>query len=295
MKRTLLLSILVLALPAMACTITLPTPPQVNTGPTETFPVSVDEPTGATAASPVKVTLHMGAGKLNLQGGADGQLAQGEIQYNVPTWKPAVTVDSDHVLIEQTMPQDQGPSVLFRGKDNEIINTWDLKLGPTPMDLKINAGAYTGNLNLSDLHLRGLTINDGASDSQVTFDSANPEVLDLFTYETGASTVKLSGLGYANFKEMNFKGGVGDYQLDFAGALQRDATVTVDAGMSTLRLAIPSGTKATVAISGGMKGVKTEGTWTAHEDNYTTTGTSPYTLTIKINIGLGSLTLVTDK
>jgi hypothetical protein len=163
------------------------------------------------------------------------------------------------------------------------------------MDLNINAGAYTGNVNLSELHLRNLTISDGASDSQVTFESANPEVLDVFTYETGASSVKLTGLGYANFKELNFKGGVGDYKLDFAGALQRDATVNIDAGMSTLRLSIPSDTKATVAISGGMKGVKTEGTWTAHEDNYTTTGTSEFTLTIKINIGLGSLTLVTDK
>jgi hypothetical protein len=294
MKRTLLLSLVVLALPTLACTVTLPTPPQVNTGPTESFAVSVPEPTGATAAAPVKVTLHMGAGKLNLQSGADG-LAQGEIDYNVPAWKPVISTSPDRLLIEQTMPQDQGPSVLFRGKDNEIVNTWDLKLGQAPMDLNINAGAYTGAVNLSELHLRNLTISDGASDSQVTFESANPEVLDVFTYETGASSVKLTGLGYANFKELNFKGGVGDYKLDFAGALQRDATVNIDAGMSTLRLSIPSNTKATVEISGGMKGVKTEGTWTAHEDTYTTTGTSEFTLTIKINIGLGSLTLVTDK
>jgi hypothetical protein len=294
MKRALLLSLLVLALPTLACTVTLPTPPQVATGPTETFAVSVPESASATADAPVKVTLHMGAGELKLEGGADG-LAQGAIDYNVPAWKPAITSSPDRLLIEQTMPQDQAPSVLFRGKDNEIVNTWDLKLGQSPMNLNINAGAYTGNMNLSGLHLRNLTISDGASDSQVTFESANPEVLDVFTYETGASSVKLTGLGYANFKELNFKGGVGDYKLDFAGALQRNATVNIDAGMSTLRLSIPSGTQAKVEISGGMKGVKTEGTWTAHEDTYTTAGASDYTLSIKINIGLGSLTLVTDK
>jgi hypothetical protein len=294
MKRNLLLVLLVLALPSLACTITLPTPAQVTTGPTETLAVNVPAPTGASADTPVKVTLHMGAGTLKLQSGAEG-LAQGEIDYNVPAWKPVVTPGTDRLLIEQTLPQNQAPSILFPGKDNEIVNTWDLKLGQAPMNLDINAGAYKATADLSGLHLRNLTISDGASDSQVTFTSANPEVMDLFTYQTGASAVKLDGLGYANFKEMNFKGGVGDYQLDFAGALQRDAAVNIDAGMSTLRLSIPSDTKAVVAISGGMKGVKTEGTWTAHEDTYTTTGTSPYTLTIKINIGLGSLTLVTDK
>ena len=294
MKRTLWLSLLGLALPLLACTITIPAPAQLTTGPTVTLPVSVPAPKGATADTPVKVMLHMGAGELKLQGNADG-LAQGEITYNVPDWKPGITTDDDRLLIEQAQFSGQAPNFRLPGNNSDIINTWDLKLGPAPMTLNINAGAYTGNLNLSGLHLRQLAISDGASDSQVTFEAANPEIMDTFTYQTGASTVKLTGLGYANFKELNFKGGVGDYTMDFAGTLQRNATVTVDAGMSTLRLSIPSTTKATVEISGGMKGVKTEGTWTAHEDTYTTTGVSEYTLTIKVNIGLGSLTLITDK
>lgn len=294
MKHTLLLSLLVLALPTLACTITVPSPAQVTTGPTETLSVSVPAPAGATAADPLKVTLRMGAGTLKLQSGADG-LAQGTIDYNVPAWKPTVTTDDNRLLIEQNLPQDQGPSYFLSGKDNSIVNTWDLKLGPTPMNLNIEAGAYKGDLDLSGLHLINLAVSDGASDSQLTFTEANPEVMEVFTYDTGASAVKLSGLGYANFKELNFKGGVGDYKLDFAGDLQHDATVNIDAGMSTLRLAIPSGTKSQVEISAGMKNVKTEGTWTAHDDTYLTAGTSDYTLTIKINIGLGSLTLVTDK
>ncbi len=294
MKRNLLISLLVLALPLMACTITLPTPAQVTTGATERLAVNVPVPAGATADSPVKVTIHMGAGTLKLQGGADG-LAQGEIDYNVAAWKPTITTGPDRLLIEQTIPAYQGPSVLFPGKDTELVNTWDLKLGQAPMDLDIAAGAYTATSNLSGLHLRNLTITDGASDSEVTFESANPEVMDDFTYQTGASSVKLTGLGYANFKEMNFKAGVGDYKLDFAGPQQRDADVTIDAGMSTLSLTIPSNTKATVEISGGLKSVETEGTWTVHEDAYSTTGTSDYTLTIKVNIGLGNLTLITNK
>ena len=293
MKRALLLIIIMLTLPSLACSITLPTPPQVTTGPTQTVAISEPLPSSATADNPVNVELRMGAGELKLVGGADG-LAEGDIEYNVPDWKPTVTNTDGKLIIEQGPSKDHTTS-WFPGKDNEIVNNWDLKLGNAPMNLTVSAGAYQGTLDLSGLPLRGLAVNDGVSDSEVTFDEANPQVMDKLTYSTGASSVKLNGLGYANFKKMTFKGGAGDYKLNFAGELQQDATVEVSAGMSSIRIEIPSGMKATVEVSGGMKSVTTEGTWTTHTNSYETTGDSKYALTITVDIGMGSLTLVSDK
>jgi hypothetical protein len=293
MKRAVLLTIIILALPAMACSVSLPTPPTVKTGPTETLAVNEPLPTDVTADKPLKVTLRLGAGELKLAGGADG-LVDGDIQYNVPEWKPIVTNQDGRLTIEQGQPQDKTPA-WFPGKNSEIVNTWDLKLGATPMDLSLMAGAYKGVADLSGLHLRDLAISDGVSDSEVAFNSANPEVMDSFTYDTGASSVRLSGLGYANFKQMVFKGGAGDYKLNFDGDLQQDASVQVNAGMSSIRLEIPAATKARVLVSGGVKSVTTDGTWTTHGDSYETTGTSTYTLTINVDIGMGSLTLVSGK
>jgi hypothetical protein len=290
MKHTLLIIMAMLALPSLACTITLPTPPQLTTGPTQTFTVSEALPGDASADKPVKVELRMGAGELTLQSGADG-LAEGEIEYNVPEWKPTVTSSEGKLIIEQGPSQNQNLS-WFPGKDNEIINNWDLELGNAPMNLSISAGAYKGTLDLSGLHLRNLAISDGASDTEVTFDEANPEVMDKFTYTTGASSVKLNGLGYANFKDLTFKGGAGDYRLNFDGELQQDAAVEISAGMSSIRIEIPSGMNAKVVVSGGMKSVTTVGTWTAHTDTYETSADAKYTLTITVDIGLGSLTLV---
>ncbi len=289
MKRTLLIALALLVLPSLACTITLPAPAQLTTGPTQTFTVSEPLPADATADNPVKVELRMGAGELTLEGGADG-LASGEVEYNVPEWKPTVTSEAGKLIIEQG-PQDHGLA-WFPGKDNSIVNNWDLKLGSAPMDLTVSAGAYKGTLDLSGLHLRQLAISDGAADSEVTFDETNPEVMDKFTYSTGASSVRLSGLGYANFKDLTFKGGAGDYKLNFDGELQQDATVSISAGMSTIRIEIPEGMNAKVVVSGGMKSVTTEGTWTAHTDTYETGADAKYTLTITVDIGLGSLTLV---
>ncbi len=292
MKRTFLLLIAVLILPSLACSITLPTPPQVQTGPTQIFTVSAAQP-DLSADKAVDVSVRMGAGELKLQGGADG-LAEGDIEYNVADWKPTVTQEDGKLIIEQGHSSDN-LTVWLPNKDNQIVNRWDLKLGAAPMNLTLTAGAYNGALDLSGLHLRNLTINDGASDSEVTFDAANPETMDKFTYETGASTIRLNGLGYANFKQFNFKGGAGDYKLDFAGELKQDATVVISAGMSSIQLTIPASTPATVEVAGGIKNVKTEGTWTANEDTYQTTATSGHTLTIKVEIGMGTLTLVSKK
>ena len=113
-------------------------------------------------------------------------------------------------------------------------------------------------------------------------------------YQAGASAVRLNGLGYANFEQMDFKGGVGDYRLDFAGALRRNAVVNIETGMSSMRLDIPSGMKAKVVVNGGMKNVKTEGTWSVDGKTYETGNAADYTLTVQVTMGLGELTLVSN-
>jgi hypothetical protein len=293
MKRAVLTIIMALALPSLACSVTLPTPPQTTTGPTQTLSISEPLPQGISADKPVEVTLRLGAGELKLNGGADG-LAEGTIQYNVPSWKPTVTDQDGRLIIEQGPTQGKLPAWI-PGQSNDIVNTWDLKLGNAPMNLTIAAGAYKGQTDLSGLHLRSLAITDGASDSQVTFTAPNPEVMDSLTYETGASAVRLNGLGYANFKTMVFKGGAGDYRLNFDGDLKQSADVQVSTGMSSMRLEFPAATKAKVLVAGGIKNVSTDGTWTTHGDSYETTADSAYTLTVSIDIGMGSLTLVSAK
>ena len=53
------------------------------------------------------------------------------------------------------------------------------------MELLINAGAYSGRLELGGLSLERLEINDGASDVRVEFSQANHTEMSLFRYTTG--------------------------------------------------------------------------------------------------------------
>jgi hypothetical protein len=114
-----------------------------------------------------------------------------------------------------------------------------------------------------------------------------------FTYDTGASKTELKGLANANFRQMNFSSGAGDYTLSFDGDLQRDASVTIDSGVSTMNIIVPEGVNAKVTFEGGLTTVNKDGGWDQNGTVYTLSGSGPI-LTIKVKMGMGTLNLKTE-
>ncbi len=257
-----------------------------GTGPTQT--VDIDEPLGAAAVTDVNIS--MGAGKLNIQPGASG-LVSGVITYNVEPWKPVITRTDSSLAIKQ------GTTKGISGVSTDVINDWRLTLGSAPMRLAITAGAYQGTYELGGLSLQRLSIKDGASKTRVSFASPNPTQMESLVYETGASSVTLTGLADANFKKLQFKGGAGSFTLDFSGQLRTSASATVDTGVSTVHISVPSGTAARVVLKGKLTEVNPEGNWTRNDKSYATaaavTGNGKL-LTITVSMDLGSLTLTAD-
>jgi hypothetical protein len=287
MSRVLATAFSALVIASLACSFNLNVPDigQVETGPEQT--VTVAEP-APEAAEVVDVELEMGAGELDLSAGASG-LLEGEIRYNVADWEPTITNTGDTLTVSQGDRDDDGITL----PSDDIVNSWTLQLGEVPMNLSVSAGTYEGTMELGGVPLRRLEIRDGASSTQVNFASLNPEEMDRLVYETGASSVTLTGLANANFEEMEFRGGAGEYALDFSGDLQREASVRVAAGLGAVRITVPAGTSARVEVSGGLNAVDTQGTWNVSGDVYETTGSGPL-LTIEVEMGAGSLTLVSQ-
>lgn len=284
MQRSLLAVLAALTAASLACSVNLNIP-RIQTGPEQTLSVVEAAPANTEV---VDVNLNLGFGTLDLTGGASDLLA-GEIRYNVADWKPTITNTGDTLTISQGDVPDNN---LGLPGDN-VVNAWTLQLGDVPVNLALNAGTYEADLALGGVPLRGLEIHDGAADTTVTFDTLNPEHMDKLVYETGASSVTLTGLANANFDEMSFNGGAGDYELDFSGDLQGDSSVKVVAGLSSLRLSVPAGSNARIVVDGGLNDVNTQGSWTANGDTYETTGSGPL-LTIEVEMGAGSLTLVSQ-
>jgi hypothetical protein len=114
--------------------------------------------------------------------------------------------------------------------------------------------------------------------------------MDTLRYDTGASRASLSGLANANFQEMDFRSGAGEYRLDFSGQLQQDADVSIKSGLSSIVIVVPEGTPANVRFEGGLTNVELNGAWRGSGSVYSLPGEGPE-LNITVEMGAGNLEL----
>lgn len=284
-KNHLLAAFLVFALVTMACGVNFNLPvTEVKTGPKQTDEISVPVPD---TKSTIDLTLSFGAGEISVQPAAQEVLVSGTATYNVPDFKPIIESSGSQVEIKQGNLEING----FPNFEKNIKNEWDLKINPaTPLNLNVRAGAYSGKYEFGGLSLENLDITDGASDVNVNFNEPNPSDMKKFSYNTGASTVTMEGLGNANFETMVFKGGAGSYRLAFDGEIKQDAVVSIESGISTVTIVIPTGVPAQVTFEGGLSSVQTFGEWTQSGESYSMEGTGAK-LTIIVKMGAGTLEL----
>ena len=288
-RKMIFLAILILALASLACSVNINLPDwQVVTGPTETENISV--PLLPDTQAIPDVTLKFAAGTLSLQPGAEGALVAGTATYNVTDLKPTVSTENGNVLIETGNFDMKGLPKL----NQDVINNWELKLGASPMRLVINAGAYQGDYELGGLSLERLQIEDGASQVDVSFSTPNLAQMSSLQYSTGASQVSLKGLANANTTDMTFRGGAGEYTLDFSGELRNNMDVNIESGVSSVTIIVPEGVSAQVISDSGFTTVSTSGSWKQNGNTYQLTG-SGNTITINVKIGAGSLNLDTSR
>ena len=280
MNVKIIIAILILALASMACGFSYTLPERPKAGPEVEESITVEDP----KSDETRLTLSFGAGKLILSPGAKN-LVEGTAVYNVQDLKPTIQKNGSSIEIRQG---DFKSLPIFKDMENE----WNFKLGDTPLDLTVNAGAYEGDLELGGLALKSLTVQDGASHVNVSFLEPNQTEMSLLRYETGASDVKLAGLANANFSTLTFSGGAGDYTLDFSGELQRDAVVEIEAGLGNVSLVVPEDVDAIVTVEGAALNVTHSSGWAQNGQKYTQNGSSP-TLTVVVKMSAGNL-VITD-
>lgn len=280
MLLRLLTIILSLAMASMACGFQLDLPQIPTAGPAVTEQVNVPVPSGS--GTPM-LSLGFGAGELYLNPGGEG-LVSGTATYNIEALKPNVSVNGSVVKISQGNTQG------FNAMPQDLKNTWDFKLGSSPMDLQIDAGAYKARFELGGLALTGVTVKDGASDVRLSFSEPNLTEMGILRYETGASNVIVEGIGNASPSSLVFKCGAGNYTLDFSGQLQRNLVGHVEAGLGNVTIVIPSGVPAQVTVESGLSNISAGSGWQVNGDTYIQEGSGP-AITIIVDIGAGNLTL----
>jgi CubicO group peptidase (beta-lactamase class C family) len=157
-------------------------------------------------AESVRVEINLGAGELEVAGGAQ-KLLEADFAYNVAELKPEVEYTDGTLVVQQ--PDVEGGIAPFRDLD-DYRNEWNLRLyDDVPMDLIVNVGAGTSDLQLTGLSLTTLGINMGA----------------------GESTVDLSG-DWASDLDVTINGGAGTLTVRLPGNV--GARVKVEAGLGKI-------------------------------------------------------------
>lgn len=277
-------AVLIIILAATSCVSAKLPVTQIKTGPTQTVDLQVPMPGGTSTG--VELNLEFMAGELKLSPGANGYLASGTATYNAVDFEPKIETNGPSQTLRSGVMEIKGLPKF----NDDLKNVWDLQLADTPMSLNIKAGAYTGNWELGGLSLENLSISEGGSDLRGAFSKPNNVEMSTFTFSTGGSKTELKGLANANFEQMIFNSGAGDYTLNFDGKLQRDAKVTIETGASSVNIIIPKGVPSQVTFEGGLTGIKMDGDWSQNGNIYTLSGSGP-TISIIVKMGVGSLNL----
>lgn len=243
-------------------------------------------------AESAEVVLRFGAANFHLNSGAT-ELLKGEVTYNVGQLEPETEYSTSAGKARVEISPRRGTEI--RGLPTERVrNDWEVWLTKEiPLSLRIEAGAFSGEFDLSGLRLVNLEMRTGAARSTVSFEEPNPQELEKIEIETGASEFDILGLGYANFEEMTFKSSLGRYTLDFTGPLNRSAEVRIETGISQVTIIVPESTGTKVILEEGVSDTDIYGFRRLGEKEYVNDAfqEAENTLVIKVRMGLGSLTL----
>lgn len=216
-------------------------------------------------AASVRVKIDMGAGELDVAGGA-AELLEANFTYNVAELKPEVDY-SGGTLTVRTPDVDTGIGSLWDA--DEYRYEWDLRLNDdVPMELQVSVGAGRTNLKLGSLSLTELDVAGGAG-----------EVL-----------VDLSGS--ASLTRLDIGSGAGALTVNLTGTWQNDLEASIGGGVGKRILILPRDTGVRVKVAVGVGDVDAAGL-TKEGEYYTNDayGQSEVTLYIEVGGGVGGTEL----
>ena len=182
----------------------------------------------------LNVYVEYGAGTLRLVPAEQPFLYQVETRYDADRFTPITDYDAASGRLKVGI---EGRGKVRKVKDGGRLA---LALAPdVPLALDLCFGAGEAELNLGNLNLRSVDISTGASETRIRFDQPNRRAADHVRLESGAASLRATGLGNARAARYSFEGGVGETVLGFGGEWTRSATASVQMGIGSLALRFP--------------------------------------------------------
>ncbi|MCA9782958.1 MAG: hypothetical protein KDC10_05250 [Calditrichaeota bacterium] len=244
------------------------------------------------------ISIEVGAAQLHLMAADQSTLAELEILHNGER-TPRVSYRVEDGIGTCEINNSNGDSGnswnLFGNRNVNDEDQWTVSLcRDLPIDLQVNFGMGSGDVDLGGMDLSHLEFMTGLSDVVLDFSKPCKGSLENAELATGLGKMEVRSLGNAPFGTLDFSGGLGSAVLDFSGKLRRDMTVNLDVGMGSLTLRIPEdfGIKVrhednffSKSEFSGLEKVS-EDTW--YSDNWQE---AKGNLTFVLSVGMGSVKL----
>lgn len=234
-------------------------------------------------AERVDVRIRPGIQELNLSSGGS-TLFSGEFTYNVDELEPEI----DYQVRNGVGNLEVG---IRRNNINfpmgNIINRWDLQLGEAiPMDLELALGLGDSNIDLSNVTLTDLDIESGAGRVNVR---VGRQEMERVRVRAGLGDTNLSFAG-GSIDDLDFEAGAGTVVIDLAGDWQDDLNASIDGGLGSIELTVPSNVGVRVEVNRGLGDIDARD-FRVDDNIYTNDayGESDVTLDISVNQGAGEI------
>ena len=240
-------------------------------------------------AESATVEVLFAAGELEVEAGDSEQLFSGHFRYNVEQWEPKVTHEDGVLTIEQGGTDEE-----WGVPTGNTRNEWKLELSPEiPLEMNLDIGAGSGELDLTGLQLTKLDLEMGAGNFDVRFDKPNEVKMSDFSLDTEAAKLEVWGIGNAGPEQVTVNSGVGDITLDFTGRWPNSANVEITTGVGSVTLRLPDDVGVWVEAEGGLTNIESDG-FRRQGDAYVNDafGEAEIELHIKVTTGIGNLRLI---
>ena len=141
-----------------------------------------------------------------------------------------------HVGIDSAMRS----TVHAGGSARESQGRLDLGLATgIPLDIDLDLGATRASLDLGSLWVSAIHVSSGATETDLTFGSANPQPMrDLFV-DAGVGSITVHQLGNARAQHASIASTVGSLDLDLGGSWTGEMPMTLRVALGSATLRVP--------------------------------------------------------
>jgi hypothetical protein len=160
-----------------------------------------------------------------------------------------------------------------------------------PLSLKVNAGVGDARLSLSGMKISRMEFDSGVGGAKISSYEPNAVPCEYVRLKNGVGGFDATGLGYLNFREFEFEGGVGGANLDFSGEWKQNADIRIKVGVGGVNVRMPREIGVRVeAEKHFLSGIHLDG-FTLKDSYYYSQNydTAAIKVSVRIDTGIGGL------